>query len=298
MVEAIRVLNRTAIPVRGLDRARIFSGIRLKSGDNRAAQTEILRRLRAELPELLGDSAQPDFESQVSNIWMETAYLVILANGRVNGQIEVTDDLGKRILDSCLTAPEKPGEKSRINDLLGGKSGVFVYATYDLGSTRKGALRLGRQALDAMYSSSNEPSFAFQKALNALCKGRELDVEDMFSNHLAYPLRYNDGIGSVTAYMKDPLFRTISAADKPVGEFMRWLADNSKEVNSMGELIRLAAVQFEFAKETRKRADSKLVIDSLPTTVMQLARDCFKHAKELYSKLKPPENDRMDYLAN
>lgn len=308
MQQAHHVNSVSVVPVEGLNRKELFDGIELPNYDHwqgpierRAGQEETIRRLQRWIPAFVDETAQPG-DMQCPNIFAATYYDIPLGNGRVSARVEILEDLGKYLLSSGLIVDyHDKDQREEIADLFNGKSGVVVRADYHWGGNEGKGVQLGRfQNSPMLRFSNNDYSMAFRRALNALCQGIDLTEEVVRAErgHFSTPLSYCDGTTEIDALVRDVSLKAVRAADQPVGEFMAWMQENAAQVNTVGELVRLAAHSYLAAQGHEKRASSGRVIATLPATVKGMGDQYLELAQIAASELQPPENNRMDYLVH
>lgn len=309
---AYYVKDVSVVPVEGLSRAELFNGIETPNWDHwqkgpieiRAGQEETIRRLQRWIPDFVDETAKPG-ENQCPNIFAATYYDVILRNGRVNASVEIFDDLGKSLLVPGLIIDyHDKDQREVIADLFNGKSGVVLRADYHWGGNEGKGVQLGRFQNSPSFSFSyNDYAMAFRRVLNALCQGVDLTKEVAYvgrdeMSRLSVPLSYCDGTTEIDALVRDVSLEAISSADQPVGEFMAWMQENAVQVNTVGELVRLAAHSYLVAQDHRQRAKAGRVVATLPATVRKMGDRYLKLAQEAAAELQPPNNNRMNYLVH
>jgi hypothetical protein len=306
MQQAHFVNNVSVVPVEGLSRKELFDGIEADWNSResiRAGQEATIARLPQLIPDFVDETAQPG-DMQCPNIFHTTHYDIPLTNGRVSARVEILEDLGRYLLGSGLIVDSRDeDQREQIADLFNEKSGVVVRANYRWGGNEGKGVQLGRfqNKGDWGGSSGNDYAMAFRRALNVLCRGIDLSKEMVYverdeKSKLSVPLSYYDGTTEIDALVRDISLEAVREADQPVGEFMAWMQENSAQVNTVGELVRLATHSYLAAQGHEQRADAGRVVTTLPTTVKRMGDQYLELAQVATAELQPPENNRMDYL--
>ncbi len=305
MQQAHYVNRVSVVPVEGLTTRELFEGITCNWNSKesiRAGQEKTIQRLQRWIPAFVDETALPG-DMQCPNIFAATYYDVSLGNGRVSVRMEIMDDLGKSLLGSSLIVDyDDKDQRKEIADLFNGKSGVVVNADYHWGGNEGKGVQLGRFQNPPMWGFSNDDySMAFRRALNALCQGVDLTKEVVYvgrdeRDRLSVPLSYCDGTTEIDALVRDVSLKAVRAADQPVGEFMAWMQENAAQVDTTGELVRLAAHSYLAAQGHERRAKAGRVVATLPAIVSKMGDRYLELAQEAAAVLQPPHNNRMDYL--
>ena len=282
------------VPSFGLKTADLLkAGARYKN-EKRAAET-IQRELRVRFEEHLDDHVQwGDPASDERTGW---EYILPLKEGRMEGSIDVVDDLGVFLLEYYYpTRGKEPDLKTAdLSKYLLGKGGAIFDGVYQLNNALTGGLKMGRQRTDRLYRSESVEDLAYAAVLNCLCEERDLTRESLDAKN--GPMQYADGnTRTTTAELAVFSLDGLEKADASVGGFMRWLQDNHEAVSTAGEFARAAAVEyarsnqlFEMFKAGTVRATAHQVIASIGDQYLQFARVAMR-------ELRPPVNDRMKYL--
>ncbi len=297
--EVYHLDNLSIVPVEGLATKELFQGI---EGHDQSDKTKeiILRRLQRLIPAYIDDAVLPG-RFQCPNFFAKTHYDVSLPHGMVHAVVKNCDDLGRYILSEILTYRKNEAkQREEIQDKFNGQSGVVIHADYRWNGNERKGLQLGRfSEYLCMGSSRNAHTFAFQRAINALCQRAELTDKTVCDNQfLLNPLSYQDEWGEIDASMRDLSLAAIRAADQPIGEFMAWMQENAVQVNTMGELVRLSLGSHLSANKYKQMAEQGQVSATLSERVREEAIRYFKLAQEAYAELHPPRNNRMDYLVH
>jgi len=129
--------------------------------------------------------------------------------------------------------------------------------------------------------------------INAFCHGTELTYESIVGEAGTTSMhRFGGGgfMGNVSVHT----LAELTEADKHIGEFMQWLVDNQEGIRVMRRSAILAAYQAD-AKERLLRSGyspDTILIQDLASAAERYAST----AIEGFSQLKPPVNNRMNYL--
>lgn len=241
------------------------------------------------MPEFIDDTVKVS-DNQCPGIFAVTYYEVPLEHGKAHIEIELSDDLGKRLLhlSSLYDLP------THFDKEFNGCKGIlFRKKTYSWSGNEGSGLQLGRSC-----GNDEKRGVVFRCALNALCQDQKLHYEVVNGNESMFPLSYYDGILQVEALISDPSLQKMREGDASIAEFMKWMHENAKEVNTMGELARLAAKQYAAAEMCRKLAQRDKVSAELAPQIDRIADEFFVLAQESFRTLKPPKNNRMDYLVS
>lgn len=311
MQQSHYVHNLSVVPVEGLSTRELFDCIKsphlrdwqmrdIEIKEIKEGQEEIIRRLQKWIPDFIDDIVQAG-DTQCPNIFSDTNYKIILPNGIINAFVKVLDDLGKYLLEDYLINDyENKSQREEIADIFNKRSGVVVHAYYCWRGNEGKGVQLGRfQQPSAMLGfSNNDYSMAFRTAINALCQGIDLTEEVVRSRFLSNPLSYCDGINEIDALLRDVSLQKVRAADQPVGEFMAWMQQNAAQINTMGELVRLAAQEYLAAQRYEQRAKAEQVVIKLPEIVKGMGDRYLELAQIASAELLPPQNNRMEYLVN
>ncbi len=298
------------VPVAGLTRKRLFNGIETEARDDtsiKVEREEITRRLQEWIPNFVDETVRL-CNVQGPSISADTNYYVHLPNGKVYVAAKIHDDLGKFLSNPYLDIGyEEKGKREEIASLLQGKSGVRFIANYHWDGNERKGLQLGRIGMPSdnylegtLFGILFEDKYyhIFNKIINALCQGREFSEEIVHDRDLKLhnPLSYADGATEIYAWVRDVSLEAVRAADQPVSEFMKWMHENALQVNTMGEFARLAAAQYSSASACRERVEAGKVVATLPVIVREVGDRYLKLTQEAFAELKPPQNNRMDYL--
>lgn len=301
-----------AVPVAGLTRKRLFDGMKTEARDDasiKAEREEITRRLQEWIPNFVDETVRL-CDRQGSSISADTNYYIPLPNGKVYVAAKIHDDLGEFLSNPYLELSyEGEGKREEIAGLLQGKSGVRFTGYYHWDGNEGKGLQLGRIGmpsdnyfkgthLEILFEDEYYP--IFNRVINALCQGREFTEEIVHGGDLRLynPLSYADRATEIYASVRDVSLEAVRAADQPVSEFMKWMHENALQVNTMGELARLAAAQYSSASAHRERAKAGKVVATLPVIVRKVGNRYLKLTQKAFAELKPPQNDRMDYLVH
>ncbi len=292
----------------GLSRAVFFDGITFglrKDGSLKGMHDmsrndllekgqEILDRLVLVAPRFFDSSVMPS-DRQCPNFFVRTSYDIPLELGVVSADVEVFDDLGadslgrhafkRHITDDDLT---------QFQDTFNGVAGLIFTGSYSWKGNEGLGLRLGRCG-DGFSSRSGVSTEAFRKAMNAICMNTYSGLNRglIQSDALGEPFHYWDGIRQLRLNMHDFSLEMVRAADKPVGEFMAWMHTHQKEVNSYGELVRLATECYQGAN---RYENSERHIPELSSTMHVHGSKMIADAVDVINMLDVLQNDRMKYL--
>ncbi len=296
----------TVVPVEGLTRKEVLGGIAFSDSYHpeynmvkvQAAQEKILEMLQRLLPAYIDGDVQPVVGPPMG-VFYETHYNIPLSHGRVAVRLSVQDDLGKNLTDdgSCLNYIDYSKRKELANN-LGSQSGVILSGDYHWGGNDGKGLQLGRFQNSLAGFSSSDTSMAFQRVLNAFCRGIALTPELAYAKagEFSTPLSYSDGTKEIDADIRNLSLDAVKAMDKPVSEFMTWMQENAVQVNTVGELVRLAVHSYAVARNHTRRAEAGRVSSGLVSLVEEAGNKYLKSAQVAAVELCPPHNNRMEYL--
>ena len=168
-------------------------------------------------------------------------------------------------------------------------------------------LRLGGPS---MGFGQEENNCIARKALgctvNTLCRGEALTPESSYAYDRyhtlygpiadRYPIVCN--IGGLQARLKHPTLERMRCSEQSVSGFMTWLRDCAPEANHVAMMLALAVEQNEKLGYVQEECQKGNLGDKTLQSITKVRDLYFQEAKLAFDSLRPPQNDRMMYLAD
>jgi len=309
-------IRDTTITTRPISHEAFFEGIEVPRcfdpdwfEAHHHAHTEIIRRLQDVIPRYIDLTARPSAH-QVPNLFYSTCFDIPLSRGRVEVTVRLVDDLlellrGDRTWTRTGLAYEK-GMQESLCDLcskLDCKTGIAIEAVY---------IPLPDLRLDgpsAGFGHEGNDLIALKSlgcAVNALCRDAALTPESVYSydKHQGiygpiadrYPIACN--IGGLQARLKHPTLERIRESEQSVSEFLMWLRDGAPQIRHVAMMLSLVIEHNEKIKYVRTECLKGNMGDKTLQGITNMRDRYFQEARSAFDSLRPPRNDRMNYLSD
>ncbi len=293
------------IPVSGVTRKSLFRGI--PRGDEH--HPKVFKKLKSIIPNFIDKNAVLEFGSlhlfdeeyhhfSLGIVSGGINYTIPLTNGRVEAQLTAYEDL-----QDFVKKFEKRSSDDRGKSLsqLNGESGFVVKGEYYLGRKEDDSTNLEI----AIYGINHAGGFdidlgvskiGIEPVINALCEDVPLTRNRIFKfstscSHPEFQSKYGPmvyaGPPDIRAVVVDLCLEKLIEADNHLSEFMGWVIANGETIRDAGGFVESALREFIKAKQSGSK---------IGRVTEQSGARYLKEAQKIFSKLKPPKNNRMDYL--
>ena len=265
----------------------------------RRNQQAILDAIKRLIPEFVDENAM--LCKDQPNNYVTTDFFRQFEKGYFSGTIRVSKEvrhllglkmpIGQRTLSEAEQAKE--AKIISIEDAFKGREGMSISGGYYLGQGEVNGLVYGFINPYGLENCRPLECRVISNLINAFCHGTELTYESIVGEAGTTSMhRFGGGgfMGNVSVHT----LAELTEADKHIGEFMQWLVDNQEGIRVMRRSAILAAYQAD-AKERLLRSGyspDTILIKDLASAAERYAST----AIEGFSQLKPPVNNRMNYL--